>query len=106
VHSGAPECEMSMHYFSYSGGAGTVSTKKRIRTHYAELVFLHLVGSVGHIVHCSVSGVRNTDALFVMLGWDQYGFDKKHIRTRYAKLVFLHPVGSTGHLVHFDFPRA
>jgi hypothetical protein len=64
------------------------------------LFFLHPVGSIGHVVLSSVSGLRNVDALFFMLQWDQYGFDKKRFRTRYAKLVFLHPVGSVGHVVH------
>jgi hypothetical protein len=31
--------------------------KKRFRTHYAELVFLHPLGSVGHVVHASASEV-------------------------------------------------
>jgi hypothetical protein len=43
---------------------------------------------------------RNIDALFFMLGWDRYGFDRMHTRTRYTKLVFSHPVGSTVHVVH------
>jgi hypothetical protein len=43
---------------------------------------------------------RNIDALFFMLGWDRYGFDRMHTRTRYTKLVFLHPVGFAVHVVH------
>jgi hypothetical protein len=38
-------------------------------------------------------------ALFFMLGWDQYGFDKK-CQTRYTELVFLQLVGSAGYVVH------
>jgi hypothetical protein len=30
--------------------------KKRVRTHYAEHVFLHLVGSAGSVVQSSASG--------------------------------------------------
>jgi hypothetical protein len=31
--------------------------EKRFRTHYAKLVFLHPVGSVGHVVHSNAFGV-------------------------------------------------
>jgi hypothetical protein len=74
--------------------------KKRFRTRYAELVFLHPVGSACHVVHSGASGARNDNALFFVLRWDCYGFDKKPFKTRYANLCFLHPEGSTGHIVH------
>jgi hypothetical protein len=45
--------------------------------HYAKLVFLHLVVSVGNRVHCGAFGVQNVTTLFFMLGSDQYGFHKK-----------------------------
>jgi hypothetical protein len=62
--------------------------KKCFKTRYAELVFLHPVGSTCHVVHSGTSGVRNDNALFFMLEWDWYGFDQKPFKTRYAKLVF------------------
>jgi hypothetical protein len=62
--------------------------EKRFRTRYAELVFLHPVGSACHVEHSGAAGVRNDNALFFLLGWDWYGFDKKPFKTRYAKLVF------------------
>jgi hypothetical protein len=39
-----------MHYFSCSGGTGADLTRKCAGTHCDELVFLYLVGPVGHVV--------------------------------------------------------
>jgi hypothetical protein len=71
--------------------------KKRVRTCYAKLAFLHLVGVAGQVVHF---GAQNIDTLFFTLRWDRYRFDKKHTGISYAELVFLHPVGSMSHEVH------
>jgi hypothetical protein len=38
--------------------------KKRARAHYAELVFLHPVGSVGHVEHFVVSGRETSTHYF------------------------------------------
>jgi hypothetical protein len=67
---------------------------------FHQLVFLHLIGSVCHVVHIGASKARNIDALFFMLGWDWYGFNKNSRGTCYAELLFLHPVGSVAHVVH------
>jgi hypothetical protein len=61
---------------------------------------LHLVGSVGHIVHSGVSGAQNVGTLFFRLRWAWCSFQKKHVGTRYAELMFLYSVGSVGHIVH------
>jgi hypothetical protein len=43
-------------------------SKKRTGTDYAELVFLFLVGYVGHAEHCGTFGARKIDALFSYSG--------------------------------------
>jgi hypothetical protein len=48
--------------------------KKRIESHYVKLVFLHLVGYVGQVVHSCASRTQNVDAPFFMLVWDRYRF--------------------------------
>jgi hypothetical protein len=39
---------------------------KHAGTRYAELVFLHRIRCVGHVVHFGALGARNVDALFFM----------------------------------------
>jgi hypothetical protein len=43
--------------------------KKRTRTRYAQLVFLHLVGSAGDVMHSTTFGAGYDIALFFVLGW-------------------------------------
>jgi hypothetical protein len=80
--------------------------KKRVETRYAKHVYLHVVGSMGHLVQFGASASQNINALFFMLGWDWYGFHKKRIATRYAELVFLNLVEYASHIVHFGVSGA
>jgi hypothetical protein len=41
--------------------------KKRIGKRYTKLVFFYAVGSASHILHSSVFGTSNIDALFFMI---------------------------------------
>jgi hypothetical protein len=70
--------------------------KNHVGTHYTERLFLHPVGSAGHVVHFGASEVRNIDALFFMLGWNRYGLHKNNVETPYDERVFLYLVGPTG----------
>jgi hypothetical protein len=70
--------------------------KKRIRTRYTKLGFLHPVGAAGHKVHSGTSRVRNIDTIFFMLGWDRYGCQKNCAETRYAELVLFASGGIYG----------
>jgi hypothetical protein len=66
------------------------------------------MGSAGHVAHSGAYGARSIDALFFMLGWDLYRFDKKRAGTCYTELVFFHPVESMGQVVHsgeFETPN-
>jgi hypothetical protein len=51
-------------------------------------VFLHLVGSAGHVVHCSASGERNINALLFLLWWDSHSSYSYHHKI--MKLIILH----------------
>jgi hypothetical protein len=79
---------MRTHYFSCSGRPGAVPPKKHDETCYSKLVFLHPVGSAGHIVHSCASVARNIDEPFFMLVWEQYGFDKNASRHIMLNLCF------------------
>jgi hypothetical protein len=100
---------MSTHYFSCLGGTSTDSTKSVLSQVRTNLCFcirwdllvtqcipvrlgretsmhnLHpvgsAVGSAGHVVHSGVSRARIIEALFFILGWDQYKIHKKRVGT-------------------------
>jgi hypothetical protein len=82
------------------GWARCVIHKKHVGAHCAKLVFLHPMGSIGHIVHSVRPGCEMSMHYFFMLKWAQCGFHKKRIRTSYTALGFLQPMGSAGHVVH------
>jgi hypothetical protein len=100
LHFGGSRVGNVDHYFSCLGRPSLDSTKKRVRTLYADLVFLHPVGYAGRVVHSFASGVGNVDTLFFMPEWNEYGFKKYRVGTRYAEIDCLHLVGSAGHVVH------
>jgi hypothetical protein len=77
-----------------------MDSTKSVGTRYGEIVFLHPVKFVGHIVHSGTSGEQNIDTLFFLIASARCGFHKKSVGTCYTKLVFLHLVGSVGHIVH------
>jgi hypothetical protein len=43
--------------------------KKCVGTRYVEPLFLHLVGSMDHVMHHGASVAKNVDTLFFMLVW-------------------------------------
>jgi hypothetical protein len=79
--------------------------KMQVGTSYTELVFLHPLGSIGHVVHSSVSGARNGDALFFTHRWAWCDIHKKRTRAHYAELVLLHLMGFARHIVHSSVSR-
>jgi hypothetical protein len=72
-------------------------TKNRPGNHYIEQVFLHSVGSAGHVVGSDTSRVQSNESL-IFHDWS--GTHKKRIGTHYTKLVLLHLLEYVGHIVH------
>jgi hypothetical protein len=86
VHSGVSRAQNVDTLFFVLGWDQYGFHKKHVGACYAELYFLHPVGSAYHVVYSVASGAQNADALFFMRGWDQYGFNKMCIGTHYAEL--------------------
>jgi hypothetical protein len=74
--------------------------KKRTGTHYAELVFLHPVGSAIHMVHFVVFGARNVDPLFSHSGGPSAVSIKGGLGHIMPNLCFCIWWDIRGHVVH------
>jgi hypothetical protein len=88
VHSSASKARIIDTLFFMLGWPQCSFHKKRARTRYAKLVFLHPVVSMGQVLHSGASEAQNIDALFLLFRWDRYVFYKKHNGTWYLEVVF------------------
>jgi hypothetical protein len=64
VHSGASEARNINTLFFILGWDRYGFVRKHAGTRYTEFVFLHAVGSAGHLVYSVASGMPNVKALF------------------------------------------
>jgi hypothetical protein len=62
VHSSAPEVRNNNVLFFMFGWDRYGFAEKHVGTRYAELVFFHPMGSMGHVLHPGASRERNIDA--------------------------------------------
>jgi hypothetical protein len=85
VHPGR---EKSRPYFLSSGGTGKDLTKSVLGHVVLNLCSLHPVGSAGHVVHFGAFAVQKVNALFFMLGWYRFRFDKKQVGHVMSNLCF------------------
>jgi hypothetical protein len=93
-----PGSEISVHYFSCSGGPNADLTGS---------VPGHVMLNLCFCIQCDLLVTscvwvclgREMSTLFFMLEWAQCGSHKKRVGTRYAKLVFFHLVRFVGHMV-------
>jgi hypothetical protein len=90
VHSGASRVQNVDALFFMLGWDRCGLHKMRTGTHYAELVFLNLVGSMGDIVHSGVSGAWNINTLF-LCSCGPVRFHKKHVGHVTRNLCFCIP---------------
>jgi hypothetical protein len=78
--------------------------KKHAGTRYTELVFLHSVGFMGHVVHSGASEARNIDVLFFMHGVGPALIARKvcwnTLHQTSTEYMVLHLMGYAGHVGH------
>jgi hypothetical protein len=69
VHYSASKVQTVDAIFFMPGWARCGSHKKCVEIGYVEIVFLHLMRSVGHIVDSAMFEARNVDTLFFIPEW-------------------------------------